>query len=63
MSLLQSIKINANHPDTGKPTLTKNEQDYYIKEVEFLITGERFSREDIKKDIQAGAADISDIGN
>lgn len=53
--LLDSVKRNDSN------ILTRDEQDYYVKEINFLITGVRFSRDDIKKDIEEGLADIDDI--
>jgi len=54
--LLDAVKRN----DSG--ILTKDEQSFYVGEIEFKITGQRFNREDIIKDIADGAADIDDIG-
>ena len=50
--LLDAVKRNDSN------TLTKDEQEYYIQEIEFQITGERFSRDDIKQDIEEGMPDI-----
>ena len=54
-NLLNSVKLNDNN------FLTKQEQDYYVKEIQFMIDGKRFHNAEILKDIQAGMADISDI--
>jgi len=55
--LLDDIKTNMDN------FLTKEEQDFYIKEVSFMITGTRYPTEAILKDIQDGLADIDDLGN
>lgn len=62
LRLLDSVKLNSNHPDTGKPVLTKDEQGYYIDEINFKITGQRHSKGEVMNDILQGAADISDLG-
>lgn len=42
--------------------LTKEEQDYYIDEINFMLTGARHSKESVLESIKAGAADIDDLG-
>jgi len=55
--LLDSVKIN------NDDFLTKSEQDFYVDEISYLITGQRHSKAEVLADIVAGSADIDDIGN
>ena len=48
--------------DNFQGTLTKDEQDYYMTQIEFKITGKHPKFDDILKAIKEGAADIDDIG-
>lgn len=51
-SLLDNVKVS---------DLTANEKAKLIDEIEFKITGRRFTDVEILKDIEESAADISDI--
>lgn len=52
INLLHSVKVNING------VLTKDEQDYYIKEIQFMIDGKRVHNAEILKDIQDGQSEI-----
>ncbi len=52
INLLHSVKVNIDG------VLTKDEQDYYIKEIQFMIDGKRFHNAEILKDIQDGQSEI-----
>lgn len=52
INLLHSVKVNIDG------VLTKDEQDYYIKEIQFMIDGKRFHNIEILKDIQDGQSEI-----
>lgn len=53
--LLDCVKTNDNN------VLSKDEQSYYVDEINYKITGTRHSKVEILKDIEAGMADIDDV--
>ena len=55
--LYESVKLNVSG------TLTKDEQVYYIKEIEPKVLTTSARCQAIADDVKAGAADIDDIGN
>ena len=54
--LLDSVKVNMNN------ILTKDEQSYYIDEINFMLTGVRHPRGEVLENIEAGRADTDDMG-
>ncbi|WP_420472506.1 hypothetical protein [Brevundimonas sp. FT23042] len=55
LKLLDSVKRN------DYEILSRDEQNFYVKEIEYKINGKKFSRNEVLSEIEAGAADISDI--
>lgn len=53
--LLDCVKTNDNN------VLSKDEQSYYVDEINYKITGTRHSKVEILKDIEASMPDIDDI--
>lgn len=54
--LLDTVKVNSDG------ILNKQEQDYYIDEINYKINGYRHSKIEILKSIEESAADIDDLG-
>lgn len=52
--LLHAVKVNDNN------VLNKEEQNYYVSEIEFKL-GIRNKHLEVLKDIEAGMADIDDV--
>lgn len=57
----QWIDLQTAVRDNFQGILTKKEQDYYMKQIDFKITGKHPMYDDILKDIKEGSADIDDI--
>ena len=53
--LLDCVKTNDNN------ILSKDEQKWYIDEINYKIAGARHSKVEILKDIESGMADIDDL--
>ena len=53
--LLHAVKVNNDN------ILSKEEQNYYIDEINYKITGSRHSKIEILKDIELSMPDYSDI--
>lgn len=54
IDLLHAVKVNDNN------VLNKEEQNYYVSEIEFKL-GIRNKNLEVLKDIEAGMADIDDV--
>lgn len=52
--LLDTVKVNSDN------VLTKDEQSFYIEQIEFKL-GIRNKKLEVLKDIEAGMADIDDV--
>lgn len=53
LNLLDSVKV---------ADMDKNLKSYFIDEIQFKIDGVRHSKDSVLADIEAGSADIDDIG-